>query len=180
MAIKTAPMIASLVRGGSDISGGLAALGVMTCCAGGRRSSMTAISLVLCHASSVRQQLQREVAELNELLAGESICERNLELQSGLTHRFDALPPGCREPRLDRATVIGVRHPLHEAGLLEAVDQAGDVARADPLQLGQAAEADAAVADVAEHEEQLEPALAEPLALSPALLHPLQVPRRRS
>src|SRR5256885_6769181 len=141
-------MIGNLVRGGSDISDGPAALrlGVICRAAGGRRSSIAAISSVLSQSLSVEQQLQREVPELNELVTGESSCEGKLQLQGGLAYRVDPLPPGWRESSLDRATIVGVGQPLHEASFFEAVDQAGDVARAHALQLCQAAEAEAAVA----------------------------------
>src|SRR5450759_848993 len=158
---RIAPRIVNFARGGSDISDGAAALGSgTTCCAaGGRRSSMAAMFLVLCQPLSVGQQLQREVPELNEFVTGESICERELELQSGPADRVDSRPPSYRKPRLDRATIVGVGYPLHQPRSLQAVDEPRDVARADVLQRGQVAEADAAVAEVAEHEKQLQPAL---------------------
>src|SRR5450759_2012761 len=157
---RIAPRIVNFARGGSDISDGPAApCSVTTCCAAGGRSSTTAICLVLCQPLSVGQQLQREVPELNEFVTGESICERELELQSGPADRVDSRPPSYRKPRLDRAPIVGVGYPLHQPRSLEAVDEPRDVARADVLQRGQVAEADAAVAEVAEHEKQLQPAL---------------------
>src|SRR5207249_8719115 len=73
--------------------------------------------------------------------------------------------------------VAGIGNP-YQPRLFQAVDETRDVARTHVLELGQAAEADTAFREAAEHEEQLQPALAEPVALRPALLHSVQVVRR--
>lgn len=93
-------------------------------------------------------------------------------------NRLDPLAAGGGGSSVGRAPVRGDGHALDQAGSLQVVDQAGDVARRDALQVGQPAQADAVLTAAAEGRQQSEASVAETLPLGPAFVEQVQEARR--
>src|ERR671937_2398030 len=125
-----------------------------------RLRSLAVIRTSNSHSPDVLDQPQAQMAQRDQIVFGKIGGDRPPRLEHLLANRPQLLATGGGEPGSDRPPVVGVGHPLDEPVALEHIDEAGDVAGADPENRCELTEG--AIVVAAQPNEQPHPALAKP------------------